>query len=197
MNSEMQNLADDAKKRNIIDMALSFSAMIRLFEKGSKRKIEHQLFEEFQKLDGIKTKEEFIKFHDDFCKWFTSNIKTAKRKRDGRLVKNSENAKYGHAAKLLDVVLKVYVYYSGLPDYDSAEVLMQYMNCAIDNPILYHLKGFFPIEAITGKTVEQIDPNLYVKLQNLIQEEIRLEFSNGIIPTQYDDIMWRQLNRED
>jgi hypothetical protein len=37
--SQFINKADEVKFKNIIDMGLSFTAMIRLFEKASKNKI--------------------------------------------------------------------------------------------------------------------------------------------------------------
>ena len=97
---------------------------------------------------------------------------------------------------MLDVTLKVYVYYSGLPDKHTSEDLVPFLNTAIDNPILLHLKEAFPNEIIHSKTVEKIDKNTYKKLQRLIKSEIKEKFGNDIVPTQYDDIMWYRLNRE-
>lgn len=196
MNSENIKIASEIKQKNVVDMGLTFTAMIRLFEKGSKPIIGKKLYEEFQKLKEIRTEEEFKIFHNDFCIWFTKNIKTAQKERDNRIIKKSGYALYGHAAKLIDVVLKVYVYYSSLPDSETAVVVLPFMNTAIDNPILNHLKSTFPNEIIQAKTVEQIDQKSYDKLQYLIKTEIIKEFNNDIIPTQYDDIMWHRLNRD-
>jgi len=78
---------------------------------------------------------------------------------------------------------------------DTAKALLPFLNTAIDNPILKHLKKSFPGDHILAKTVEQIDENSYEKLQNLIKLDIRKKFNNDILPTQYDDIMWNRLNR--
>ena len=97
---------------------------------------------------------------------------------------------------MLDVTLKVYVYYSALPNKRVSELLLPFINTAIDNPILKHLKTSFPTEIIHSKTVEQIDKNTYNKLQHLVRYDIKINFNNEIFPTQYDDIMWYRLNRE-
>jgi hypothetical protein len=189
-------LANEIKSKNVIDMGLLFTSMIRLFEQNTKPKLEIKLFSEFQKLEEIRTEKDFRKFHNNFCQWFVLNVKTARRKNGDRIIKESRLARYGHAAKLIDVVLKVYVYYSNLPDFETAAIIIRFMNTAIDNPILNHLKTRFPEENIYANTVEQIDQKLYDRLQNLIKEEIVKDFNNEIIPTQYDDIMWRKFSRD-
>ncbi len=192
MNPDNSSYPAKIKQKNVIDMALTFTAMIRLFEKGSKPKVANKLFVEFQGLDKITNRADFQAFHRGFCAWFTSNIKTAQRERNNKIVKKSRYALYGHAAKLLDVSLKVYVYYSNLPNVITASTLMPFLNSAIDNPILNHLKKSFPGEHILAKTVEQIDENTYKKLQELVRLDIEKQFDNGILPTQYDDIMWHR-----
>jgi len=188
-------ISTEIKQKNVIDMALTFTAMIRLFEKGSKPRIAEKLYEEFQKLEKIGDISEFKVFHRGFCDWFTSNIKTAQKIRNNIIIKKSSLAHFGHAAKLLDVSLKVYVYYSNLPNKNEAEKLLPLINTAIDNPILTHLKNSFPSEVISAKTVEQIDESTYEQLQGLIRKDIQKNFNNEILPTQYDDIMWNRLNR--
>ena len=195
MNSEYSSLAIITKHKSIIDMSLKFSAMIRLFEKGSKQRIVDELFNEFHMLDKIENVVDYEFFHRQFCIWFTHNIKTAQRTKNDEIVKESHYAYYGHAAKLLDVSLKVIVYYSGLPNKKDAERILPLLNCAIDTQLLNYLRDTFPDEDITATTVEQIDRNTYVKLQELIRLDISRRFNNEIIPTQYDDIMWYELNR--
>jgi len=195
MENDVLKTAAEIKQKNVIDMGLTFSAMIRLFEKNSKRRITGKLYNEFQKIDKINTAENFTAFHDNFCSWFTASVKNAEKTRDGKIIKKSGYAAYGQAAKLLDVVLKVYVYYSSLPDVETAERVRSYLNTSIDNPLLKHLKKAFPDENILAKTVEQIDQETYVKLQRLIKTEIKMIYSDKIVPVQYDDIMWNKLNR--
>ena len=195
MNAYNSSIASEIKKKNIIDMGLTFTAMIRLFRKGSKSKIADKLYDEFKILQKIQNNNDFQEFHKKFCVWFLRNIKTAQKKRNNKIIKKSGYALYGHAAKLLDVSLKVYVYYSNLPDKNTAKILVPFLNTAIDNPILKHLKKSFPNEDISSKTVEQINESTYKKLQKIIKSDIKKKY-NGILPTQYDDIMWNSLNRK-
>jgi len=196
MNTGKSSIAAKIKQKNVIDMALTFTAMIRLFEKGSKPKIAEKLYDGFRSLGKIQHIDAFQEFHKKICDWFTYNIRTAQKERNNKVIKESVYASYGHAAKLLDVTLKVYVYYSSLPDKRVAETILPFLNTAIDNPILDHLKRSFPREYIPPKTVEQIDENTYKMLQKLIKSDIETNFNNDILPTQYDDIMWYRLNRE-
>lgn len=196
MDTDNSAIAAEIKQRNVIDMALTFTAMIRLFEKGSKPKIAEKLYAEFQTIGEIRHINDFRAFHDKFCDWFTRNIKTAQKERKNKMIKKSGYALYGHAAKLLDVTLKVYVYYSSLPNKSATDTLLPFLNTAIDSAILKHLKSSFPNEHIPSKTVEQIDDNTYKKPQQLIKSDIKTNFNNNILSTQYDDIMWYRLNRE-
>ncbi len=194
--TENSSFALEIKQKSVIDMALTYTAMIRLFEKGSKSKIANKLYEEYQRLDKIINRTDFEIFHEGFCDWFTSNIKTTERKKNNRITKKSHYALYGHASKLLDVSLKVYVYYTSLPDKCTAETLLPFLNTAIDNPLLKYLRKSFTDEGIFTNTVEQIDKKIYKKLQGLIRCDIRSKFDNKILPTQYDDIMWYFFNRK-
>lgn len=196
MNTLNSFIAIEIKQRNVIDMALAFTAMIRLFEKGSKSIIAEQLLDECNNLEIIGSKTDFDRFHDRFCDWFTQKIKTAQRIKNNRVIKKSYFAFYGHASKLLDVSLKVYVYYAGLPNQSTSNRILQYLNTGIDYPLLQYLKKIFPNENIFANTVEQIDRSIYKKLQELIRLDIKNKFNHQILPIQYDDIMWFLLNRE-
>jgi len=71
MNTKKPVIAAEIKQNNVIDMALRFTAMIRLFEKGSKTKISEKLYTEFQRLKNIRGLNDFHVFHETFCEWFT------------------------------------------------------------------------------------------------------------------------------
>jgi len=154
MNSEYSSLAVEKKQKSIVEMSLTISAMIRLFEKGSKQKIASVLFDEFHSLEKIENRTDFELFHKRFCDWFTCNINTAQRKKNNRIVKESHYAYYGHAAKVLDVSLKVIVYYSGLPNKKDSERILPLLNCAIDTQLLNYLKATFSSESISATTIE-------------------------------------------
>ena len=184
-------LAEQAKKRNIIDMAVGFAGMMPLFQEGSADLIKEKLTELFEGLERISSEEDFNKMHRGFCQWFVKTI---------RLVKNEQTSSYGHAAKVLDLALKVYVYYSKMPRPAKAESLIPMLNGAIDTPILRHLLK--KLEDIYGRsysrhlsTIKMIDKEYYDLLQKVIRQDIRDSFNDDILPVQYDDIMWRRLAR--
>jgi hypothetical protein len=185
-------LAEKAKKQNIIDMAVGVSAMTPLFQERSADLIKEKLSDLFEGLDRINSDQEFSEMHNDFCQWFAKTI---------RLSKTKEPSSYGHAAKVLDLALKVYVYYCNMPSPAKAESLMPRLNGAIDTPILRHL--FKKLENTYGAsfpphylwTIEMIDKAAYDLLQKVIRQEIRDSFKSDILPVQYDDIVGRRLNR--
>jgi len=183
-------LAKQAKKQNIIDMVVGFTAMMRLFQERSADLIKEKLADLFEGLDRIGSEQDFSNMHRDFCQWFVKTI---------RLAKTEDPPSYGHAAKVLDLALKVYVYYCKMPSPAKAESLMPRLNGAIDTPILRHL--FKKLEDIYGKsysrhlwTIKMIDNETYDLLQKVIRQDIRDSFNNNILPVQYDDIMGRRLN---
>jgi hypothetical protein len=195
MISEYSSLALETKHKSIIEISLTVSAMIRLFEKGSKLRITSKLFDEYHRLKKIESRTDYELFHKRFCDWFTLNIKTAQRRRNNKITNESHYAYYGHAAKVLDVSLKVIVYYSDILSKTDAERILPLLNSAIDTPLLYYLKETFPSETISATTIAKIDRKTYVRLQELIRLDIRRRFNNEILPIQYDDIMWYELNR--
>ena len=187
----MNPLALEAKKKNIIDMALGFTAMTRVFQKDSDKPIKDQLFLTCRDLEKIDSEDKYKKLHESFCEWFTQTIK---------LAKNGEAASYGHGAKVLDLTLKVYVYYCKMPDLAKADYLAPLLNGAIDTPILRHLLK--TVKLPDGKSLsphlwnlKMISKDTYDTFQQLIRSDIADSFEGEIWPVQYDDIMWRRLNR--
>jgi len=185
-------LAEQAKKQNIIDMAVGFAGMMPLFQEGSADLIKEKLTELFDGLVRISSEQEFNKMHRGFCQWFVKTI---------RLAKTQETPSYGHAAKVLDLALKVYVYYCKMPSPAKAEALTPWLNGAIDTHILRYL--YRKLEGIYRKTypphyswtMKLINNEDYDLLQKVIRQDIRDSFNDDILPVQYDDIMWRRLNR--
>jgi len=66
---DAQELAEQAKKRNVIDMAVGFAGMMPLFQEGSADLIKEKPTELFEGLDRINSEEEFNKMHRGFCQW--------------------------------------------------------------------------------------------------------------------------------
>jgi hypothetical protein len=182
-------LAKQAKKQNIIDMAVGFAATMPLFQEHSGDLIKEKLADLYKGLDRISSDKDLSKIHSGFCQWFVKTI---------RLTKTEEPASYGHAAKVLDLALKVYVYYCKMPSPAKAESLIPRLNGAIDTLILRHL--FKKLEDIYGKsysrhlwTIKMIDKETYDLLQKVIRQDIRDTFDDNISTVQYDDIMGRRL----
>ena len=184
-------LAQQAKKRNIIDMAVGFAGTMPLFQERSADLIKGKLAETIEGLERIDSDDEFNKMHRAFCQWFVKTI---------RLAKTEEPSSYGHAAKVLDLALKVYVYYCKMPSLAKAESLTPRLSGVIDTPILRHL--FKRLEDIYGKpspphylwTIKMINEEDYDLLQKALRQEIRDSFDDRISPVQYDDIMGPRLN---
>ncbi len=186
-------LAEKAKKQNIIDMAVGFTAMMPLFQVRSTDLVKEKLADLFEGLDWISSDQDFDKMHRDFCQWFVKTI---------RLAKTEEPSSYGHAARVLDLALKVYVYYCKMPSPAKAESLMPRLNGAINTPVFRYL--FKKLEDIYRKPlppyylwmIKMIDKEDYDSLQKVIRQDIRDSFDNKILPVQYDDIMGRHLDRQ-
>ena len=188
--------AERTRRLNILDMGLTFTAMLRVFEPESKAKILKKLDLAFISLEAAKTKDEFEKIHIDFCKWFEHSIKTASKSLRNKSIKPSGPASFGHGAKVFDIVAKVFFYYSSLPTLASSKQLLPFLHGAIDNPILKRLKERFPTTRIAAESIEAIDQTIYECLQTLITKHIAADFGKNIIPVQYDDIQWMGLNRK-
>lgn len=193
----MKAKAEKVKIQNIIEMAVSITAMGRVFEKRSGEKIKAKLNNRIEEFLNLSTKEEYQRKHKEFCEWFTVNIKTAERKKDGRIIKMSQYASWGQAAKVIDIVLKVCIYYCNLPSAKVSSKIIPWLNGAIDSRILDDFKKRYNSLIISSQvsTIENIDKATYEKLQQMINTDIEKSFHGEIFPVQYDDIKWRELNR--
>jgi hypothetical protein len=189
-----QSIARRAKTKNIIDMSLTFSATLRVFSSQSKAMIAKRLEELFADLEAITDREKFEGLHAGFCAWFTSTIGTAAKK--GKRSRPSGQSSYGHAAKILDVSAKVFVYFCAQPSHDVAGVIIPMLHCPADAAILKRLTRL-PNAAVTAKTINEIDRDRYEKLQALVCRDIAENFRSEILPVEYDDIIWNQRDRSD
>jgi len=66
--------AENAKNKNIIEIALHFSAMTRVFAKQSHTKILKHLEQIFNQVHRLTTQSEYDTLHAGFCDWFVKNI---------------------------------------------------------------------------------------------------------------------------
>lgn len=179
----MKEKAQEAKIKNIVGIATAYPSMARVFKGGSMEKIKPRVEEFLRKLKDMCTEEEYHKQHEEFCRWFTRTIRQAKTQR---------SASWGQAAKILDVGLKVCVYYCSLPSERVVERVLPWLNPAIDTPLLKDLKRRYGFSG--ASTLAEIDREKYEELQKIIRTDIERSFNGKVYPVQYDDIKWRELN---
>ena len=67
-------LAEQAKKKNIIDMTVCFSAMMPLFQKHSDELIKEELASLYDGLERINLDRDLTEMHGEFCQWFVRTI---------------------------------------------------------------------------------------------------------------------------
>lgn len=165
-------------------MAVGFTAMTRVFEKESTEKIVDKLNETLPQIASSKNDKEFENLHDGFCRWFEQHVKTPERHKKNGTIEPSHSASYGQGAKVLDVALKVFVYYCHLPDSKTTYQIVKRLNAAVDNEMMKHLKKMPDLEAssIRANSIADVDKETYIKIQNLVRKDISSNFSGSILP---------------
>jgi hypothetical protein len=187
---------DQIRLYNVIDMALTFSAMIRLFNKGTKDKLRDRIALRSKDVFHAQEKEEFINIHSNFCRWGIENICLAEKKRNGQVIKPAAPASYGQIAKTFDVTLKVVIYYSHLPDCERSQKIAKWLNAAIDTKMMAMIREYYGKDlSCWPTTIEQVDQTTYKTLQAIVRRFIKEKHNNEILPVQFDDIYWNLLNR--
>lgn len=189
MNSPTPPDVEGTKRKNIIEMAVGFTAMLRIFAEGSNDRIAAKLEQFFLRLAEIRNRDDYEVRHRSFCEWFTRDIRTAEKTFRNASVQPSGPSSYGQAAKVLDIAIKVYVYYCAQPTSEVAERMIPFLHGAIDTPILKHLKKSSKVSATT---IKGLDEEAYRALQTVLLAE---SHASEMHPVQYDDILWRRLNR--
>lgn len=176
----------------IIDIGLTWSGMMRVFDKGTKKRLQDRIMRDFaERLFNIGSREEFVKIHTEFCDWGTSLIDQVKRK--GKTQK--DKASYGQIAKTLDVTLKVAVYYCHLPDCERSERICHWLDAAVDTAMMGELQSDFPGEIQPWPTsIKEVNKDAYFKIQGLVRESIKREHNNAITCPQWEDIHWVKAN---
>jgi len=175
----------EARKLNIIDMAVGFTAMLRVFEKGSASPIKTMLSRTLDRLGGVRTRRQFEGIHRRFCRAFVRNV---------RMAKTGASASYGHGAKVLDVTLKACIYYCSLPSSETARRIRPLLHLAIDTPIMNHLRQKHAL-CLSASSIAQISEADYGSLQDAADQEIASAFGGRITRAELDDVLWRRLNR--
>lgn len=166
---------------NIIDLGLTASGMIRLFKKESKAKLHERMLSAAKQVFKATSEEEFRRIHSEFCEWGSRAI---------FLAKDNQPASYGQIAKTLNVALKVAIYYCHLPEYEKSKRLLQWLDAAVDNKMMSDLKQPY-------HSIQEVKRGDYFKIQDMIRKFIREKHRNSITPVQFEDYLWRKLNRKD
>ena len=199
-NQTMQkNDLSDLKKiklYNIVDMGLTFSAMIRLYEKETKKTLRDKILEELDNIAKAPSDEAFNKIHSNFCRWGINNIYLAEKTKAGIISKKRKPASYGQIAKTFDVVLKVVIHYCHWPNHEKSNELSQWLHAAVDTKMMKLLKESYPEYFYPWpSSVEDVDEKSYLDLQRLVHRFIQDKRDDNIIPVQFDDYYWNLLNR--
>jgi len=188
----------EARLKNIIDMGLQFSGMIRLFEEGSKRELHREIVAQAREVFRAECEGQFKEIHSSFCNWGVTRIVLAERKKRGQVIKKIGPVSYGQIAKTFDVVLKVAVYYCHLPNYEKSQQISTWLNAAVDTRMMGMLREYYREDiASWPATIEQVDNSTYLSIQEIVCKFIADRHNGNIIPVQFDDIYWRALNRRE
>lgn len=190
------NTAEEAKLNNIVDMALMFSAMIRLMKKGSKKQLKDKILSIVNDVFHAESSTQYDMIHDNFCNWGMQSIVLAEKKKNGLIIKESRPISYGQIAKILDVVIGVIVYYCNYPDHRKSLVLSDWLHAAVDNEMMRYLKKTYPFELQNWPaTIEKVNRDIYLSIQQTVKKYNHDKHQDQITPIQFDDIYWEALNR--
>ena len=183
----MDARAADARTTGILHMAFDFASMARTFEAGTKDLFLRQIRQRLPRLADVKSPDEFNALHDGLCRWGCRTIRSSHA--------GHPPASYGQVAKTLNVVLKVVVYYCGLPDLALATRLVPWLHPAIDNPMMKYLRQKFASRFPPGiKTIASVDRQAYRALIDLAGIDISESFGGELHPIQWEDIVWVSVN---
>ncbi len=130
-----------------------------------------------------------------FCEWFCREIRTAEKTLKNGKTKPSQLASFGQAAKVLDIALKVYIFYCSQPSSDVAARIGPFLHGAVDTAMMNYLKLKYPKTPVQATTIEQVDEQTYRVLQAFLAQDIKDRFQSDILPVQWDDIMFQELDR--
>jgi hypothetical protein len=195
---ELQQLKDpdDVRLFNIVDMGLTFSAMIRLYKKGSKKILREEIINILPDIANADSIKSFLITHNKFCIWGMNRLSLTEKHRQGKLIKKTGPPSYGQVAKTLDVVLKVVIYYCRWPNESTSGSIAKYLNAAVDTQMLAFLKSKYSDNfQLWPITIENINQSKYVSVQKLVKQFIVDEHKGYIMPVQFDDLYWNILNR--
>jgi hypothetical protein len=144
-------------------------------------------------LSEIANHDDYEDCHRSFCEWFTHEVRTAKKKLRNGEIQSSQQSSYGQAAKVLDIAIKVYVYYCTQPTLEIAQRIVPFLHSAIDRSIINFLKHNSSDIKIRATAIKDIKNE--TEYQNIQSVMLTKSSVLNIHPVQYEDILWRYLNR--
>ncbi|MEM1525266.1 MAG: hypothetical protein QW372_07050 [Nitrososphaerales archaeon] len=106
----------------------------RVLKKGGVDQFIHISWEAICKVQDIQSCDEFDKWHDQFVERIMSTIGTTSR---------GEKISYGQAQKPINVFLKVYIDWAGLPRPQIAIRLRPYLHVPLDSVVMKYIKQHF------------------------------------------------------
>jgi len=196
--ADLQQLPNQTKLHVVVDMGLAFSAMMRLFEKGSKNLLHTKIRAELPEFFDAKTQDEFKEAHSELCEWGAEKISLAKTNGDD--TKNRKKASYGQIAKTLDVVLKVVVYYSHFPNCTKAQRLSEWLNVAMDTKMMAHVRREYlkdqEVQSWPKKVDDVHDKETYDHVQETVRRYMKDRHLDKLLPSQFEDILWAKVNKK-
>ncbi|MFW6117761.1 MAG: hypothetical protein ACOC6G_04165 [Thermoproteota archaeon] len=165
--------------------------------KGSTQKLHKRLVNgTAEKIFNSNSREEFIRFHGEFCEWGTRNIFQAERKREGKTItRQGCPASYGQIAET--VTLKVSVYYCRLPNHRELKTICRWLNAAVDTVMMCGLKEEFSKQTKQwSRSIKEVDkPEIYKRIQRLVRKSIKKKYQDSITCPEWDDIRWGEANQ--
>ena len=137
----------------LANLRLCWHRESRTFEKGTKDKFLKRVRSQLPLFAHIESQDEFDYLHTEICRWGSRSLKPSHAGRP--------RASYGQVAKTLNVVLKVAVYYCGLPSRRQATRLLPWLHHAIDKPMMKYLQSRYRDEFPRGvKTIADVDKRI-------------------------------------
>lgn len=186
----------DIKRHNIIHAGLEFSGMIRLLKENNKPILYRKFVETINCFFQMENKNSFDELHSKLCEWGTKNIWLAENKKHN---KPERLISYGQIAKTLNVVLKVAIHYSQLPDEQKANSIRPWLHAAVDTEMMKMLKSKYKQEMTNSwpKSNEDVCRDQYFQIQNFVRDFIAQNHSvEQINAVDFDDIYWNLLNKK-
>jgi len=156
-----QLLVDERSATRKVMAFMSYNPSIgRVLQKGGLSRFQEMVLSEVPKLQRIRDREDFDNFHNEWINNFMRNIRR----------NNGQKCSYGQAQKAINVFLKVFVYWSQLPDRSIANRITPFLHVPLDRILMRFVKKEFPDEF--KKKIRPSYHNRFDYSLTLIEEEI-------------------------